>query len=226
MLSRLQPHFRAQKAREQFKFIKDRLEVLRIPLKPFEDLVPEFSSVAGASCSFLAYFLDVSGSLETQKPPGITILPVCCLDCYSKPVRFAQPRQQTFLKTFEITKRAIAQAPLAPQACLIVIAQLHESCKSTRNRRPFRRSNVAQTRINTGRNALTSLKQQLTCKSISTVFHRQVGLKSRLGCRGYDRTKSQSFSDLHGIACRACWLREFRTVTTLVHQARKCTLGL
>jgi hypothetical protein len=33
----------AQESREHIEFEKDRLEVLRLPLKPFENYVPEFA---------------------------------------------------------------------------------------------------------------------------------------------------------------------------------------
>jgi len=83
------PRCRCQKngatVQRAYRFSKDRLEVLRLPLKPFENYVPEFAPWPERFAAWLN-FLDVE---ESQKDSTILLdvkCPFRCPDCYTREI--------------------------------------------------------------------------------------------------------------------------------------------
>jgi hypothetical protein len=90
-LSRMLPKKRRKSSESSSNSKKIAWRFLRLPLKPFENYVPEFAPWPErfAACGLLS---KMSGNPEGFNfQPGVNHYCRRCLDCYIKPIRFVQP---------------------------------------------------------------------------------------------------------------------------------------
>ena len=147
--------------------------------------------MAGAIRSLLAYqVLDIGEPQRIQLPTRRHHCPSLTYLLYQTSLVCAtlSDRIQNFLNN---QPRNRALAPLALQACLIVIAQNAASCNLPFIIPAFQTLSMSQTRMNTGQTAIHPCSLSSRSMSISTVFHRLARLFA--GCSRLGIAKQNAF---------------------------------
>jgi hypothetical protein len=112
----------AQESRELIKFNKDRLEVLRLPLNPSRTMFPNLLRGRSDSQLIGLHVLRCRRILKDSTFSPTSSLPIADLTNIPNLNGLCNP-QRPYPELLNNQPRNCALAPLAPHACLIVIAQ-------------------------------------------------------------------------------------------------------